>query len=267
MTQPISPQSKAPEPANPVNHEWVRNVIDACTSGNSHGNHAGDQVLCHRVAFQINKHFGLENRRWNTDGDPERDADFIDPYPHGDYFEEVKRHHAGAALSSPSPAPPTFHMYVWTNPSFFHAVAQATSVAEARELLLEEIGSGDGSCPERGHAAKLVRELQPSIFHRSNAEFCLTDSAELREQEAYTKTLQDKIAELMKISPSPAMHDTMDAAIWAKEFKRICDEKGLFCDEGWMLGWFANAIMVGWDFAKRESHTLGDKTDETRKEK
>src|ERR1700677_1616030 len=100
----MAEQSKAPEPANPVNHEWARNVIDACTSGNSHGNHAGDQVLCHRVAFQINKHFGLENRRWNTDGDPERDADFIDPYPHGDYFEEVKRHHAGAALSSPSPA-------------------------------------------------------------------------------------------------------------------------------------------------------------------
>jgi hypothetical protein len=110
-----------------------------------------------------------------------------------------------AALKlSPSPETPKFHMYVWTKRAFFHAVAQATSVTEARELLLEEIGGGDGSCPEREHAAKLVRELQPSIFHRSNAEFCLTDSAELREMDAYTKTLQDKIAELMKASPSPA---------------------------------------------------------------
>ena len=72
-----------------VNHEWVRQLIDACTSGNSHGNHVGNQVLCHRVAFQLNKHFGLETRDWNTDGDPERDPDFKDPYPSTDYFNEV----------------------------------------------------------------------------------------------------------------------------------------------------------------------------------
>lgn len=73
----------------PVNHEWVRQLIDACTSGNSHGNHVGDQVLCHRVAFQLNKHFGLETREWNTDGDPEREPWFKDPYPKSDYFKEV----------------------------------------------------------------------------------------------------------------------------------------------------------------------------------
>ncbi len=64
----------------PVNHEWVRNLIDACTDGNSHGNHVGDQVLCHRVAFAINKYFGLESLEYNTDGDPERDKEFVDPY-------------------------------------------------------------------------------------------------------------------------------------------------------------------------------------------
>lgn len=72
-----------------VNHEWVRQLIDACTSGNSHGNHVGNQVLCHRVAFQINKHFGLETREWNTDGDPEREPWFKDPYPKSDYLKEV----------------------------------------------------------------------------------------------------------------------------------------------------------------------------------
>lgn len=47
------------------------------------------------------------------------------------------------------------------------------------------------------------------------------------------------------------LHDTMDAVVWAKEFKRICDTNGHYCDEEWMVSWFANAIMVGWDFAKR----------------
>jgi len=57
----------------------------------------------------------------------------------------------------------------------------------------------------------------------------------------------------MSVDTEVKLHSTMDAAVWAKEFKRICDEKGLPCDEGWMLSWFANAIMVGWDFAKRDS--------------
>lgn len=57
----------------------------------------------------------------------------------------------------------------------------------------------------------------------------------------------------MSVAAEAKLHDTMDAAIWAKEFKRICDEKGYYCDEGWMLSWLANAIMVGWDFAKRDS--------------
>jgi hypothetical protein len=65
---------------NPVNHEWVRRLVKACTLGNSHGDDVSDQVLCHRMAFQINKHFGLETRDWNLDGDPERDKDFVDPY-------------------------------------------------------------------------------------------------------------------------------------------------------------------------------------------
>lgn len=64
----------------PVNHEWIRKLVAACTSGNSHGNDVSDEVLCHRVAFQINKHFGLETREHNTDGDPERDKGFKDPY-------------------------------------------------------------------------------------------------------------------------------------------------------------------------------------------
>ncbi len=77
----------------PVNHEWVRQLVSACTSGNSHGNDVSDQVLCHRMAFCINKHFGFEFRRYNTDGDPERDNYFNDPYPSSSYLEEVRLRH------------------------------------------------------------------------------------------------------------------------------------------------------------------------------
>jgi len=48
------------------------------------------------------------------------------------------------------------------------------------------------------------------------------------------------------------LHQTMDAEIWAREFKRICDKNGHYCDEDWMVSWFANAIMTGYDHAKRE---------------
>jgi len=114
-----------------------------------------------------------------------------------------------------------WHMYVWTKQPFFHAVAQAVSVDEARNLLLEEIGGGDGSCPEREAAARWVREQQPSIYHRSNAEFSLTDSAELREQEAYVETLQKQIAaedrEIERLNRAIADWESREASVVPEE--------------------------------------------------
>ena len=40
---------------------------------------------------------------------------------------------------------------------------------------------------------------------------------------------------------------SFDAKDWAKEFCRIARIKGLDIDEGWMIGWFANALMRGFD--------------------
>lgn len=46
---------------------------------------------------------------------------------------------------------------------------------------------------------------------------------------------------------------SFDAADWAKEFCRIAngfgfkDAEGKPIDEGWMIGWFANALMRGYD--------------------
>jgi hypothetical protein len=85
-----------------------------------------------------------------------------------------------------------FHMYIWSVKHDFVAIAQAASVAEARELLisdqLDAIGeSGDGSCQKRDEAREFVRTRNPEVFHYANAHFALTDSAELEEQEAETR--------------------------------------------------------------------------------
>lgn len=98
-----------------------------------------------------------------------------------------------------------FHMYVWNRVEFLAAV-QARNVVEARAALLEEIGAGsDGSCPERERAAKWVAEQNPSIWHQTNVEFALTDSAELREEEQLARTLEKQVEELQKkLAAAPA---------------------------------------------------------------
>lgn len=42
-------------------------------------------------------------------------------------------------------------------------------------------------------------------------------------------------------------HMGIDAQKWAAEFCKIARDKGHSLDEGWMRGWFANAIMAGYD--------------------
>jgi hypothetical protein len=39
----------------------------------------------------------------------------------------------------------------------------------------------------------------------------------------------------------------IDGKKWAEEFCKIARDKGHDLDEGWMIGWFANAIMAGYD--------------------
>lgn len=44
---------------------------------------------------------------------------------------------------------------------------------------------------------------------------------------------------------------TMDAQVWVHEWMRtIKDHPGIATDEGTMIGWFANAIMAGYDTAQ-----------------
>lgn len=49
------------------------------------------------------------------------------------------------------------------------------------------------------------------------------------------------------------LHSTMDARVWTEEFFNTIRKNGWLVDksldEGLMIGWFANAIMCGWDIA------------------
>lgn len=44
---------------------------------------------------------------------------------------------------------------------------------------------------------------------------------------------------------------TMDARVWAKEWlETLAENPDIATDEGAMIGWFANAIMAGYDTAQ-----------------
>ncbi len=52
------------------------------------------------------------------------------------------------------------------------------------------------------------------------------------------------------------LNDTFDARIWVQEWlKTIKEHPDIPTDEGTMLGWFANAIMAGYDYAYRQMKT------------
>jgi hypothetical protein len=49
------------------------------------------------------------------------------------------------------------------------------------------------------------------------------------------------------------LHRTTDAYVWADEFCRIVGERipAIAGEREWMMAWFANAIMVGYDHGVR----------------
>jgi len=53
------------------------------------------------------------------------------------------------------------------------------------------------------------------------------------------------------------LHDTIDAKIWTLAFmKSIKEHPSIATDPMTMVGWFANAIMAGFDEAKRRDQSL-----------
>lgn len=84
-------------------------------------------------------------------------------------------------------------LYVWPKRGFL-AVAYATSLAEARTLLLDEMGGtgSDGSMPCVARAFEAVEAHQPQVFaYGSTAEFVVTESGWLEaEQKASAELLR-----------------------------------------------------------------------------
>ena len=56
------------------------------------------------------------------------------------------------------------------------------------------------------------------------------------------------------------LHNTMDALVWANEFtRRFGRHLSKEIDEGLLVGWFANAIMTGYDTAmQKQAGTIGE---------
>ena len=53
------------------------------------------------------------------------------------------------------------------------------------------------------------------------------------------------------------LNNTTDATIWTKEWlKTIEKHPGIPTDEGTMIGWFANAIMAGYDAGRKAGENL-----------
>jgi hypothetical protein len=107
-------------------------------------------------------------------------------------------------------------MFVWTALPEWVAVAQAPTLEEAREAVLKEIGtSHDGPCPARERADTHVRTKNPSIWYGTNAEFALTDSAELEEQELHSRTMEKRaeVAEQDRERLSEALRECREACL------------------------------------------------------
>lgn len=69
-------------------------------------------------------------------------------------------------------------MFVWSDHCSYLCVAQAKSVAEARKILLEQIGTSDGSCPNRTRAVRRIVETTPAIWVGANCDIAIEESPE-----------------------------------------------------------------------------------------
>lgn len=68
-------------------------------------------------------------------------------------------------------------MLVWTDHHSFLVVAHAESVDRGRVLALHEIGTTDGTEPNREKVRQYICERMPNIWIGGNAEYCIEEGA------------------------------------------------------------------------------------------
>jgi len=97
---------------------------------------------------------------------------------------------------------------------------------------------GDGEMEYADYLAQCDAEAQAE-----------SDSAYAQmEAEEQNKIAENKLANKLIGNP--------DAKVWAEEFVKLLKEKpSIEIDEGLMIGWFANAIMAGYDKGHRDAET------------
>ena len=92
------------------------------------------------------------------------------------------------------------------------------------------------------------------MYEQEEADYQAQCQAEAEQErlamEAEHKAKQEE-AELLRVQK--LLVGNPDAVIWAKEFVKIALKKPTIAtDEAAMIGWFANAIMTGYDKAKKD---------------
>lgn len=91
-------------------------------------------------------------------------------------------------------------MYCWSTSDFL-CVVHAETVEEARALALREMGGKpDGSSQQMTNAWIEVNRQNPVIWAGRDAEFTLTDSAQLEEADSENARLQRALSEICGIA-------------------------------------------------------------------
>ena len=81
----------------------------------------------------------------------------------------------------------------------------------------------------------------------------MLDEAADEIERLYNQSITDELPGMLALQMAVKKGDfphTTDARIWAQEWlETIQEHPDIPNDEGFMIGWFANAIMAGWDTA------------------
>ena len=69
------------------------------------------------------------------------------------------------------------NVYIWNDHHSRMAIAHANTVKEARDMLLDEIWTTDGSCPVRNELIRAIKSINPTIFRGNVCEFAIDEGS------------------------------------------------------------------------------------------
>lgn len=116
--------------------------------------------------------------------------------------------------------------------------------------LAEEVGDGQWYdailCRALGVTFESVQFKNIAKLRARFPEKFTEDKANVRDLDTERAILEDKDGEYITVpdgvTDTAKLYATTDAAVWASEFVKVAERNGQTLDEGWVAGWFANAI-------------------------